>query len=91
MMLLDKGITKKIIKDVWLCISKKDKGGESMNKLKNCSCGCDKIKIEQDYTQGIYECSIGCLNINCSNIITRLGHSKADAYEKAVKTWNENN
>lgn len=62
-----------------------------MIELKSCICGCDKINVEEDSTLGIYECSIACLNINCDNIITKLGYSKSNAFEKAKKAWNENN
>lgn len=60
-----------------------------MSNLNPCTCGCDKTKIEQDYTCGVYECSIGCLNLDCGRIITKLGYSKANAKEKAVKAWNK--
>ena len=60
-----------------------------MSELKSCTCGCDKINVEEDCTLGIYECSIGCVNPECGRIITKLGYSKANAKEKAVKAWNE--
>ena len=62
-----------------------------MSELKPCTCGCDKIHVEQDSTLGIYECSIACLNFNCDHVITKLGFSKSNAFEKAKKAWNANN
>lgn len=64
---------------------------DAKTELKPCSCGCKEVQVQQDVSCGIHVCSIGCLDDVCTNIVTRIGFSKANTYEKAAKAWNENN
>ncbi len=58
------------------------------NELKACLCGNTVILAEHDTSAGIHMCSIGCADVNCSNIVSAIGSSKKEAIQKAADRWN---
>lgn len=62
---------------------------DGKSNLNPCLCGCKDIVVEHDVSCGIHMCSIGCTNVNCDMIVTKIGLSKSRVTEKAFKAWNE--